>query len=113
MVECICINDKGKPTIIPPSKWVIKNEVYHITHIGTTLGSSVMCVTVKEITLGAEFYPYEGFRLDRFAFKEKDIPSLIELMKQCAELNNIDITELTNQPIIKTEEYEFQNNATG
>ena len=79
MIECICINDKGKPYIIPSEKWIKKGNKYHITHIGTTLGTSVLCVTVSEITLGKEYYPYEGFRLDRFAFTEKSFLELSEL----------------------------------
>lgn len=91
MIKCICINDKGKPFIIPREKWIKKDNKYHITHIGTTLGTNVLCVTVAEITLGKEYYPYEGFRLDRFAFTQDNLLKLIELMKNCSELNNIEL----------------------
>jgi len=100
MIECICINDKGKPYIIPHEKWIKKDNEYNITHIGTTLGTSVLCVTLAEITLGKEYYPYEGFRLDRFAFTKENIAKLMELMKSCSELNEIEI------PIPKPEIYE-------
>ena len=104
MIKCICINAKGKPTIIPEEKWVKENNTYHIIHIGTTIGGRIMCCTLSEINLGKQYYPYEGFRLERFAFNEKDLPALFELMKKCAELNNVDINELINQPIKTTEE---------
>jgi len=91
MIKCICINDKGKPFIIPQEKWIKKDNEYHITHIGTTIGTSVLCVRLSEITLGKEYYPYEGFRLDRFAFTKENIAKLMELMKSCSELNEIEI----------------------
>lgn len=91
MIKCICINDKNKPTVIPRDKWVVKGNQYHIIHIGTTIGNISMACTLKEITLGKECYPYEGFSLNRFAFNEEDIPKLMELLKNCSELNNIEI----------------------
>lgn len=91
MIKCICINDKGKPTIIPSDKWLVKGNEYHITHVGTTLGTNVLCVTVAEITLGKEYYPYEGFRLDRFAVTQTSLVKLVELMKDCSELNEVEI----------------------
>lgn len=91
MIECICINDKGKPYIIPQNKWLVKDNKYHITHVGTSLGTNVICVTVAEITLTKEYYPYEGFRLDRFAFTQSALLELMELMKNCSELNDIEL----------------------
>lgn len=91
MIERICINDKGKPYIIPQNKWLVKDNKYHITHVGTSLGTNVICVTVAEITLTKEYYLYEGFRLDRFAFTQDSLMKLIELMKNCSELNDIEL----------------------
>ncbi len=94
MIECICINDIGKPTVIPIDKWVVKGNKYHITHIGSTLGTSILCVTLSEISLGEKYYPYEGFRLDRFAFNKESAIKLLELMKKCSELNDVNIGDL-------------------
>ena len=33
MVKCICINDENKPSVIPKSKWIVKDEHYTITHV--------------------------------------------------------------------------------
>ena len=100
MIECICIDDKAKPRIIPSEKWVVKLNKYHITHVGTTIGGKILTVTLSEINLGKEFYPYEGFRMSRFAFKEEDLQKLFELMQSCSELSDVDLNELINQPQI-------------
>lgn len=91
MIKCICIDAKAKPRIIPAEKWVVEKQTCHITHIGTTMGGKVVACTLQEINLGKEYYPYEGFNIMRFSFDEKDLPALIELMRQCAELKNVDL----------------------
>lgn len=96
-VECICINAKNKPVIIPMTKWIIEGEKYHIIHVGTTVGSNVPTVTLSEITLGEELYPYQGFRLDRFAFTKEGLLALIELMKACSELNHVNVDKLVEE----------------
>lgn len=96
-VTCFCINDKLKPVIIPFDKWIIEGEKYHIIHVGTTVGSKIPTCTLAEINLGQELYPYEGFRLDRFAFTKDQLLLLIELMKSCAELNHVNVDELVKE----------------
>lgn len=97
MIECICIDAKGKPAIISPEDWVVCGSKYHITHIGTTLGGKVIAVTLKEINLCKKiYYPYEGFRINRFAFNEEDLQKLFELMKNCAELSEVNLNESIN-----------------
>lgn len=96
-VECFCINNKAKPVIIPMTKWIIEGEKYHIIHVGTTIGSKIPTVTLSEINLGKELYPYEGFRLDRFVFTQEGIIKLIELMKSCSELSEVNIEELVKE----------------
>lgn len=97
MIGCICINDKHKPRQIPVNKWIESGKEYTIIHIGTTIGTKIPTVTLSEITLGKESYPYEGFRLDRFAFSVDDIQKLIAFMKDCSELKHIDIGELMEE----------------
>jgi len=106
-VPCICIDDKNRPKQIPQEKWVIKGNQYHIIHVGGTVGGKIPTVSLSEITLGKECYPYEGFRLDRFAFDLKDIPKLIELMKSCSELSKVDIEELVKSYDLETVEPEL------
>lgn len=101
-VECICIDNSKKPVIIPFSKWIIEGEQYHIIHVGTTVGSKIPTVTLSEISLGKELYPYEGFRLDRFAFTQEGLLNLIALMKSCSELNHVDVDKLVKE--LKLEE---------
>lgn len=96
-VECYCADAKNKPVIIPLNKWVIEGEKYHIIHVGTTIGSKIPTVTLSEIHLGKEYYPYEGFKLNRFAFTVEGLKQLIELMKSCSELNKVNIDELIEE----------------
>lgn len=101
MIECICINDSYKPRIIPSNKWVKLGEKYHITHIGTTIGTNIPSCTLKEISLSKENYPYQGFRLDRFAIRKDKLHELIELIKNCSELNNLEIPQPKTYETIK------------
>lgn len=90
MIETICINDSNKPDEFPSSKWVKQNNLYTITHVWFHPRQNCLSVSVREINLdGME--PYNAFRIERFAIFQKDIEKLIELMKACGEMNEIDI----------------------
>lgn len=98
-IPCICIDDKNRPEVIPISKWVKDGDEYHITHVyfHKIQEGGIQGVTLYEKPLGEECYPYETFRITRFAFTKEGIESLIELMKLCSELDDVDIKELTEQ----------------
>lgn len=96
-VACICIDSKNKPDVIPNSKWISKGIQYTIIHIGTTINKKVLTCTLLEVSLDESCKPYDGYRLDRFAFKEEDIAKLLELMKSCSELNELNINELLEE----------------
>lgn len=98
MIKAICINDREKPAVIPAEKWVKFLDQYHIIHVGRTPEPNVVITcTLKEITLGAESAPYDGLRIDRFAFDMNDMPALLQLMRDCAELNKVDINQLIKE----------------
>lgn len=103
MIKCKCINDKNKPkdwySNIP---WVEEGKTYHITNVhvmmlqGKRLGYSL-----AEIDLPANG-KYSCFIADRFAINPEDLPALVELMKQSAQLSEVDISELTEQLELET-----------
>ena len=89
-IPCICIDDKNRPLEVPVSKWVVKEQEYHITHVYHQYQQKgIKGVELAEFDI-SDCVPYNCYRLDRFAFTEENLLKLIELMQQCTELNNID-----------------------
>lgn len=106
MVDCICIDAKNKPVIIPDELWVKEKENYQITHIYRMVNQKgIQGCDIKGKDISA-YIPYNCFRLDRFAFTEENITKLIEMMKECTDLNDADITELLEQLELETIEEE-------
>jgi len=93
-VPCICINNSDKPSIIPANRWPILEEKYHINFISYHPDQGLQGCLLKEIDLGEGCAPYEFYKLNRFAFRLSDLPLMIELMKDCTELDDIDIQGL-------------------
>ena len=99
MVECICLNAQSKPKEIPTDKWIKKDEKYHIIHVSVhTNQGNIQGVTLAEKDI-SNCTPYSAFRMDRFAIKLIDKDALIELMKNCTELNDIEIEQFINEKI--------------
>lgn len=96
-IPCICINDKLKPEEIPQSKWVVKGQTYHITHVYNNLQQKgIKGVELFEHDI-SECAPYNCYRLDRFAFTPENLQKLLELIKHCTELNNVDISKVLKE----------------
>ncbi len=104
MIECICIDSNNKPDEIPLSKWINKDFKYHITHVYFHHGQGIQGVTLHEVRLTKECYPYVAYRLNRFAMTQKSLQELIQMIKDCTELNDFDILEL-----IKESDLQIQN----
>jgi hypothetical protein len=96
MIPCICIDDTGKPEVIPVSKWVKRGEQYRIATITYHPLQGLQGCDIYERPLDESCLPYQFFKLSRFAIAESDIPAFIELMKQSTELNDIDIQKLVD-----------------
>lgn len=105
-IECICIDDKGKPLEIPSEKWVKKGNKYHVTHIFVMLQQG----KIKGCEL-AEFdisncIPYNCYRLSRFIFKLDDLKKIVEMIKHCDQLkslSDLDIQSYVNNLEISQE----------
>ena len=96
-IPCICINDRLKPDEIPQSKWVVKDQEYHITHVYNNIHENgIKGAELFEHDI-SECAPYNCYRLDRFAFTPENLSKLIELMKHCTELNNVDINKIIKE----------------
>lgn len=85
MVECICIDDSGRPDKIPQSKWVKEGTRYNIIYTVRVLPQNEVGVMLSEIELTDNELPYEYFLLRRFAFTEDNLMKLVELIKDCTD----------------------------
>ena len=78
MFKVICINDKFKPNEIPLSRWVKEGKEYTIVKVmKMTQQGKRDGVKLAEIN-NDDLFPYQYFRLDRFAITEDEINKLIE-----------------------------------
>jgi len=92
MIKVICMDDSKKPSEIPASHWVKKGTKYHITHISKMMNQGfILGCDLSEINLLDLDTPYNCFRLSRFGVQLKDLEKLQQLIKDCAELNDIEI----------------------
>lgn len=100
MVKCLCINDSDRPDEIPVELWVKKGQEYHVTHIYFLPIFGISGCELKELELTMDCCPYESYKLSRFAFNEEGMKHLIELMKKCSELNEVDINKLLEKELV-------------
>ena len=100
MIECICINDKDRPSKIPIEKWVKEGEKYHVIYTTVVLPQRQLAFYLSEIELTDNELPYEYFLASRFAFHPKDIDAMMKLIKDCDE-TDFGIEELMEQTKIK------------
>ena len=86
-VECLCINDAGRPKEIPINKWVKKGNTYNVIFTVTVLPQKELGVQLAEIELTDRELPYEYFLANRFAFTEENLKKLVELIKRLLGYN--------------------------
>ena len=102
-IHCICVDDADRPKEVPAKLWLKKDKEYHVTHIFQMVNQKgIKGCEIAEIDIG-HLKPYNSFRLDRFAFTKEGLDKLIELIKQCTELNNVDINSIVEKIQIKEE----------
>jgi len=95
MIEVICIDDSNRPDIIPISHWVKKGKKYHINYVYKMLvQGGILGVTLCEIDLMKLNCGYECFKITRFAIDKKDLQALLQLFKDCAEFNELNLEEM-------------------
>ncbi len=97
MIPCICIDAGSKPKEVHAGQWIQKDFKYHITHIFYQPRQGIQGCALKEVRLDARSAPYETYRLSRFGVTEENLQKLIQMMRDCSELNDFDISELIKQ----------------
>jgi hypothetical protein len=102
MVECICINDEKRPKEIPVSKWVKKDEKYHVIYTVTVLPQKQLAFHLAEISLDECCLPYEYFLSFRFAFTEEGLKQLMELIRECNDIS-FSLDELLEQTELQSQ----------
>jgi hypothetical protein len=71
-IEVICIDDSMRPNEVPLSRWVKRNQVYHIVEIARmSQQTGVLGCKLAEIN-NDDLFPYQYFRLSRFAKVEPE-----------------------------------------
>lgn len=87
MIECICIDDKNKPSTIPSNKWIKKHAKYNIIAARVVLPQKQLAVQLLEISLDESCAPFTYFLGRRFAIAEHDIELLIELIEETISID--------------------------
>ena len=82
MVKCVCIDDSGRPEVVPLSKWVKLGKIYTVIYTVNVLPQGEVGFQLEEIDLDESCYPYEYFLSSRFAFYNDDFEDLLFLMKE-------------------------------
>ena len=93
-VRVICLNEKGRPNEIPIDKWPIEGEQYHIKWIYKQLQQKgIQGVELAEFDI-SECVPYNCYDLRRFGIFSDDMNKLMQLFKDCTEMDSIEVGEL-------------------
>jgi hypothetical protein len=100
MIECICIDDKNKPSTIPPHKWIKRGSKYNIIAARVVLPQKQLAVQLLEISLDDSCAPFTYFLGKRFMIKEDDMLNLIELINETIEVDNSIKEMLQEQELI-------------
>lgn len=109
-VKARCIDDKNKPSIIPDNLWVKEGENYTIIHVwkqvretsdGEIVPTGIIGVSLAELDISS-YVPYSMYNINRFSFTQDELDKLLEMAKDCGELNDVDISELME--ILEVEE---------
>jgi hypothetical protein len=96
MIKCICVNDKDRPSKIPPHKWVEKGKEYTIMFAQFIRPQRQLAVQLIEINLDESCAPFEYFLAKRFAIRKKDLEDLHQLIYDSYHIRE-SIEELTKQ----------------
>ena len=85
----LCIDDTGRPLKIPKDKWIRRGTLYTIIYAKLVMPQDRIAFYLAEIELTEDHHPYEYFLSDRFAFSEKGLIEVGELIDFCLETNHI------------------------
>ena len=104
MIKCICIDDSGRPDVIPISHWVKKDQEYTINYVyKMVLQGGILGVALNEIDLTSLNIGYDCFKITRFAIDIKDLKAFVELAKDCKELGDLDFQTMIEEQLVLIE----------
>ena len=100
MCRLFCIDSANRPKEIPKNKWITKDMEY--TAIWITIHpeqNNIQGVQLAEISLDETCFPYETFKLSRFAINAEDFEEFLQLAKDCSEVNIENLEELLKEEV--------------
>jgi hypothetical protein len=99
MIRCLCIDAQDRPSKIPEHKWLEEGKEYTLAFSMTVLPQKKLAFQLNEIDLDDSCSPYTWFLARRFAFRQEDLESLIEFIKECNQvtLSLKDLMRETNE----------------
>lgn len=96
-VRVICINDKNRPLEVPANKWPKEGNEYHITWIyNQMLQKGILGVELAEFDI-SDCTPYNCYNLKRFAINKEDFELFVQMAKDSADLNEIELGEILKE----------------
>lgn len=104
MVKCICVDVANRPIEVPIENWPKLGEVYHITHVIWLYKMGLQGVELAELAIPTSSYPYEYYRLSRFAVPKDQIEALRTLMRTKTKMTEEEINELFKKEVIELQE---------
>lgn len=104
MIPCICIDAKNMPKEIYLGEWLTEGMKYHIIHVYYHPNQGIQACGLKEVRLTKKSSPYETYKLSRFSVTQEGLNLLIQMIKDCSELNDIDIFKLIEESELQVKE---------
>lgn len=97
MIEALCLDSSNRPEEIPLSKWINKDFKYHITHVYYHPMQGIQGCELHEVKLGRDCLPYVSYRLNRFGFTKENFEKLKQMIIDCSELDEFDVSKLLRE----------------
>lgn len=104
MVKCICVDVANRPIEVPIEVWPKLGKTYHITHVVWLTKMGLQGVELAEIEIPPSSFPYEYYRLSRFAVPKDQIEALRTLMKTKTKMSEEEIEELFKKEVVELQE---------
>lgn len=101
MIPCYCIDASNKPKEVFIGEWLTEGMKYHITHVFYHPKQGIQGCALREVRLTGKSKPYESYRLSRFAVTEQGYQDLLQMVKDCSELNDMDVLKLIEESEIE------------
>lgn len=102
MIDCICVDSANRPKEVDMSEWITKGMKYKISHVYYHPGQGIQGCELREVRLTKKSLPFGSYRLSRFAVTKEGYNALVQMMKDCSELNDFDIYKAIRESKLQT-----------